>query len=110
MCEQLLKSCICIIPSSECSDKIIHKYNLQESSVGGIQFYTSNRIILLVINFADVSAVIHFLSYFMGIRRRIILIKPQRSRYGVSSEIFDKIKKMIINYEIIELLSSDLEL
>jgi hypothetical protein len=92
--KSLLNNVISIIPDSATSDKIIENFGLKKSSVGGMEFFTSEdyRINLIVIKLGNIDHVVSLLGYFRA-HARILLILPKISRYGTTTDIFTKLKK-----------------
>lgn len=92
--KDFLKNAISVIPDSTSADQLISCYSLQQRTVEGIPFFSGAEITLVVFRFGDTSKIPTILSYFPP-HKEIILITPVRSRYGITKEIFSKIRQKV---------------
>lgn len=87
---------IFIIPDSQSSDRIKSKFSLIPGYIGGMRYFSNgdSTFILLVIELAVTDFVPSFLGHFKP-KVPVVFLKPGRSRYGATKEIFQKIESKI---------------
>ncbi len=87
---------IFIIPDSTSSDKLIQKFNLKSCYIGGTNYFTNedNSFIMLVIQYAMVDFIPTFMGYFNS-NITVVLLCPDKARYGISKDIFIAIETLI---------------
>jgi hypothetical protein len=96
-----------IIPDSVTADKLIYRENFKYQLYNDRKYYSNKfGLKLIVIELGNVKDVIFLLSIFRN--KNIILITPNRSRYGTTEELFNSIKKGIDKEFIFEMSYEDL--
>ena len=87
-----LTRAVLLIPNSLASDTIINEYGLEECLLSGLEYYSNGIIDLYVIKFCNTNEILQFTAHYPKFYK-IYLLHPDRSKFGITQELFNKIKK-----------------